>query len=109
MKKVELLAGLLALALGASAQNHRPVSPNAIRPNAIGPNARAATANAEGLPPFAPLRPLSLQMQPRNPRPATTHRARQPERYARTPWSALLRRNDLGVATLERRITDVDE
>jgi len=49
MKKVELLAGLLALALGASAQNHRPVSPNAIRPNAIGPNAHRASANAEGV------------------------------------------------------------
>jgi len=49
MKKVSLFACLLALALSASAQNHRPVSPNAIRPNAIGPNARGASANAEGV------------------------------------------------------------
>ena len=45
MKKLTLLASLLALALGASAQSHQSVGPVAIPPNARG----GARTNAVGV------------------------------------------------------------
>jgi len=70
MKKLTLLACLLALTLGASAQNHQSVSPTAIPPNARG----GEKANAVGATTIRPVAASQSADSAAKPAPDTGHK-----------------------------------